>query len=256
MVSVDSHRVPRVPWYSSADKEPSPFAYGSFTLCGGPFQRPSARIRFVTPSPRLSLALSDLRHPASIGPRATELAGFRLFPVRSPLLGEYFLFLGVLRCFTSPACLHPAYVFGWRYPGFTWMGCPIRKSTARSLLGSSPWLFAVLLRPSSALDAKAFTVRLMRLTCFRLDVRLRLGLVQFVVCFPHYSIVKVLLHTKKRLGDFSPNRQGLSITLIALYVFVLDMLCYITIRDRECQVVSQDFCWPFQVTQKSNSQSE
>ena len=39
---------------------------------------------------------------------------FGLFPVRSPLLGESFLFLGVLRCFSSPGSLHPAYVFGRR----------------------------------------------------------------------------------------------------------------------------------------------
>jgi hypothetical protein len=39
---------------------------------------------------------------------------FGLFPVRSPLLGEYFLFLEVLRCFSSPGSLHPAYVFSRR----------------------------------------------------------------------------------------------------------------------------------------------
>ena len=31
--------------------------------------------------------------------------GFVLFPVRSPLLRELFLFFGVLRCFSSPTCL-------------------------------------------------------------------------------------------------------------------------------------------------------
>src|SRR4028118_357373 len=33
--------------------------------------------------------------------------GFGLLPVRSPLLRELFLFFGVLRCFSSPTCLHP-----------------------------------------------------------------------------------------------------------------------------------------------------
>jgi len=38
------------------------------------------------------------------------------------------------------------------------------------LLDSSPRLFAVLPRPSSALDAKVSTMRLHRLTCFRFDI--------------------------------------------------------------------------------------
>ena len=37
-----------------------------------------------------------------------------LFPVRSPLLGEYFLFLQVLRCFSSLGALPPTYVFSRR----------------------------------------------------------------------------------------------------------------------------------------------
>ena len=35
--------------------------------------------------------------------------GFGLFPVRSPLLRELFLFFGVLRCFSSPTCLSTVY---------------------------------------------------------------------------------------------------------------------------------------------------
>ncbi len=43
---------------------------------------------------------------AGIGLRTTQPARFGLLPFRSPLLGEShrFLFLGVLRCFSSPAC--------------------------------------------------------------------------------------------------------------------------------------------------------
>jgi hypothetical protein len=51
---------------------------------------------------------------------------FRLFPVRSPLLREslnYFLFLQVLRCFSSLGWLP----FGWYV--FNVPGCPIRKSS-------------------------------------------------------------------------------------------------------------------------------
>src|SRR5919198_1349546 len=50
--------------------------------------------------------------------------GFGLLPVRSPLLGECSLLLGVLRCFSSPTYLRSAYGFsrGWR--GITPAGLP------------------------------------------------------------------------------------------------------------------------------------
>ena len=85
--------------------------------------------------------------------------GLGCSPVRSPLLGELFLFLEVLRCFSSPGSLDPAYVFS---PVVT------RHHAGRvapfgnprfSLLDSSPRLIAVLPRPSSARNAKASTVR-------------------------------------------------------------------------------------------------
>ena len=41
-----------------------------------------------------------------------------------------FLFLGVLRCFTSPAYLYPAYVLSWEYTDFVGMDCSIRVSPA------------------------------------------------------------------------------------------------------------------------------
>ena len=66
----------------------SVFGYGSFTLCGAIFH-----------SLHLTSALPQ-RAPTT--PRASS--GFGLFRFRSPLLTEsiLFLFLRVLRCFTSP----------------------------------------------------------------------------------------------------------------------------------------------------------
>ena len=58
---------------------------------------------------------------------------FGLFPGRSPLLGEslvYFLFLEVLRCFSSLGL--PLYI-SQRYTFFKCMGCPIRKSSDQRL---------------------------------------------------------------------------------------------------------------------------
>ena len=42
----------------------------------------------------------------TLQPRPSKLDRFRLFPVRSPLLGEFYLFLMVLRCFSSHGSLH------------------------------------------------------------------------------------------------------------------------------------------------------
>ena len=62
-----------------------------------------------------------------------------------------FLFLRVLRCFTSPRSLQLPYIFRQRLPDMTpvFQGFPIRKSTDQSLFTNSPWLIAgynVLLR--------------------------------------------------------------------------------------------------------------
>ena len=62
-----------------------------------------------------------------------------------------FLFLWVLRCFTSPRSLYPPYIFRRESPGThaPWRGFPIRTPSDQNLLISSPRLIAdcyVLLR--------------------------------------------------------------------------------------------------------------
>jgi hypothetical protein len=52
-----------------------------------------------------------------------------------------FLFLRVLRCFSSPGSLPHPYEFRVGYPPKR-MGCPIRKSTGHSLFTGSPSLIA------------------------------------------------------------------------------------------------------------------
>ena len=91
MVPADSRRIPRAPRYSGYRYVSLCFAYGIITLYDVSFQkllltRRSTMLRSYNPA----CALLHLR--------------FGLFPVRSPLLGEslvYFLFLQVLRCFSS-----------------------------------------------------------------------------------------------------------------------------------------------------------
>ena len=88
---------------------------------------------------------------------------FGLFPFRSPLLRECasvkhwhcFLFLRVLRCFTSPGS---RLIFLMSRPRFTRSGFPIRKSPDQRLLNTSPKLIAVTPRPSSPPTPKASTI--------------------------------------------------------------------------------------------------
>ena len=68
--------------------EPPLFAYGTLTLFGSSFQRPSAKVRFVTPRPSGRLGYPSLQPHLHIGLPPTQRTWFGLFPVRSPLLGE------------------------------------------------------------------------------------------------------------------------------------------------------------------------
>ena len=83
-----------------------------------------------------SLSTSHIKVPQ---PREDKSSRFRLFRFRSPLLTESlrFIFLGLLRCFTSPRLASPDYEFIrtilTELPG---VGFPIRKSTDQSLLAA------------------------------------------------------------------------------------------------------------------------
>ena len=104
-----------------------------------------------------SLSTSHIKVPQ---PREDKSSRFRLFRFRSPLLTESlrFLFLGLLRCFTSPRMASPDYEFirtitrcytGWVVP----FGDPRIKACLRL-----PVAYRNLLRPSSPLGTKAFTI--------------------------------------------------------------------------------------------------
>ena len=117
MVPADSRRIPRVPRYSGYHSASSGFAYAAFTPYGGAFQR---------------LPLAFLVR--SCGPttlRTPKRPEFGLFPVRSPLLGESFLFSfpAGTKMFQFPAF---ASVFDGCHP-FRMTGCPIRKSAHHRL---------------------------------------------------------------------------------------------------------------------------
>ena len=91
MVPADSRRIPRVPRYSGYRYAAFRFTYWTITVYGHIFQSVLFTICIQCRGPTT---------PAG----ALRRQRFGLFPVRSPLLGEsfiYFLFLQVLRCFSS-----------------------------------------------------------------------------------------------------------------------------------------------------------
>ena len=94
MVLARSDRIPRVPPYSGYSLPLNNFTYGAFTLFCRAFQHCSI------------IVLRGLWSPS---PHRYCYLWFGLFRFRSPLLSEslfYFLFLRVIRCFSSPGSLH------------------------------------------------------------------------------------------------------------------------------------------------------
>src|SRR5438105_6770301 len=107
MVVVDSRRVPRVPRYSGACHEPIHFRIRGYHPVSPVLPDRSASVS-VGNSPALNRA-------GPTTPINPEIVRFGLFRVRSPLLAESlfcFLFLQVLRWFTSLSLLRSTYEFG------------------------------------------------------------------------------------------------------------------------------------------------
>jgi hypothetical protein len=147
------------------------FAYRTITVYGTPFQGVSANQTLsrcspseIFPSIRNTPDVIPLQPPALL----KKVMGLDCFPFRSPLLREFtllnpasqelrsnyltgsicFLFLRVLRCFTSPGLLPDPY--GSRAFRFiVETGFPIRKSPDQRLVATFPRLIASTLRPSS-----------------------------------------------------------------------------------------------------------
>ena len=133
---------PGVLWYPLSR---FPFAYGAFTLSGWLSQNHSAR---------KSSHLSQ-----SVTPRCTHPGlGSSGFARRYSRNRVFFLFLRLLRCFSSPGSL--PYVMDWRMDTWSlsmWVS-PFRYPwIIRYLL--LPTAFRSLSRLSSALSAKASTLR-------------------------------------------------------------------------------------------------
>ena len=88
MVHPASNGVPRAPPYSGIDRSRSLFAYGRIAFYARPFQAHSAKIPVCDSFGLAWAARAYPTTPALQRPKAFTQRRFRLFPVRSPLLGE------------------------------------------------------------------------------------------------------------------------------------------------------------------------
>ena len=145
MVPAYSHKVSRVSWYSGYRHVGHDFAYGAFTLSGRLSQNRSA----ITSESIMRSEPRSARTPVWALPRS--------------LAATYgitccFLFLRVLRCFSSPGS--PPYVMDWRMDtgGLLQWVSPFRHPRIDGYL-LLPVAFRSLSRLSSALSAKASTLR-------------------------------------------------------------------------------------------------
>ena len=160
MVLPGSRRVPRVPRYSGTRRGSlSLFAYGAFTLCRRSFQIVRLRNRFVTPRRHCSGTMSGPATPLlqRLQTWHNNGLGCSLFARRYWGNRFCFLFLRVLRWFTSPGWLpHPMYSDAVLedYPRGV---APFGNLRVKACLRLTE-AYRSLPRPSSTPGAKAFTV--------------------------------------------------------------------------------------------------
>ena len=128
MVSADSRRVSRAPRYSGTGFESRSFSSTRLSRSMEPLPR---GLRLTTGL--VTLLLPALQPPLDRNPLGLGCCDFARHYFRNR---GFFLFLQVLRWFTSLGSLRPTYGFSGRYAGFASVGCPIRKSPDQSLLAA------------------------------------------------------------------------------------------------------------------------
>ena len=137
------------------------FTYGGVTLCAGSFQNLRLPKRFLT-SCRFSSSGWAVPLPRSRNAcwlwHVIGLA-YSLFAHHYSGNRGCFLFLWVLRCFTSPRYLHLPYVFRQGRRAITPARFPHSEIPGSKSGCRLPGAYRRLLRPSSAPGAKASTVR-------------------------------------------------------------------------------------------------
>ena len=155
MVLADSHRVSRAPWYSGASSEShNHFAYRTFTPYGSAFQHDSAMITICnSPSCRQTTEKKVPLPPMYNACRLIHTLGLGCSPFARRYSGNrfYFLFLQVLRCFSSLR-LRPCGLYTIKRRRL-----PHRKSTDQCML-AAPRSLSQLSTSFIASGAKASTV--------------------------------------------------------------------------------------------------
>ena len=131
MDSLDSYWISVPSSTQVPDGSQSVFAYRAITFFGRLSHTFLLTDRFVT-----SIC-------QTLQPRPCKHGRFGLFPVRSPLLGELFLFLQVLRCFSSLGARPPTYVFSRRTLEVRSSGFPHSDIPGSKPVHGSPGLIAV-----------------------------------------------------------------------------------------------------------------
>jgi hypothetical protein len=163
VVPTDSHKISGVPCYSGT--RPGSRHLTSTGVSPSP-PRPSSPLRlqqrFLTPRRHGSTDKDAPQQPRAGNtcqlshPRGLASSAFARHYSRNHTC---FLFLWVLRCFTSPRSLHPSYEFRRGRLDTTPARFPHSVTPGSQLGCQLPGAYRRLLRPSSALGAKASTMR-------------------------------------------------------------------------------------------------
>jgi hypothetical protein len=153
MVLADSHRISRVLWYLGDYSESQrAFAYRAFTFYGLTFQTVRLACWFLT------LRLYAEQIPRHLCTQACSGLGSSPFARRYSGNRIFFLFLGVLRCLTSPRWLQPAYCIQRAVTGYdSRRVSPFGHPRVEDCLRLTE-AYRSLPRPSSPSRAKASTV--------------------------------------------------------------------------------------------------
>src|SRR5437763_8475252 len=112
------------------------------------------------PAPPAGESSRALHPPRNNGCRLSRCLGlgYSLFARHYSGSRGFFPFLRLLRCFSSPACLYPAYVFSWEHARITARRFPHSEIAGSKVGQHLPRAYRSRPRPSSALGAKASTV--------------------------------------------------------------------------------------------------
>jgi hypothetical protein len=126
-----SHGVSRVPWYSGS-------SLSAFSIS------PTGLLPPLAGLPRPFGYVYSLCYWTCPNPSQPKLTGLGSSPFARRYLGNrgFFLFLGVLRCFSSPSFPSMRYGFTHGYAGFSLRGFPHSDIHGSKPACGSPWLFA------------------------------------------------------------------------------------------------------------------